>query len=216
MTNFDPIHSLKISRYSRQTVMTTQDFTTTQTAPSQISWIQQLRKKIAAPIDNAPTAEQTGQQSTLPGSTLTSEAKVNTRRSELAPPPTIIEIQTLKAFSDRADEYEPPISPNRPYSRRSSVTQHLARSACCPKRKGCQNSLKEKTLPRPISFLIEPFQAEATALRPVKTAEEISDHCCTNVEYHQFCSAPSPDVLRLDPLRNLNKLQDRSLLPSAR
>lgn len=87
--------------------MTTQDFTTTQTAPSQISWIQQLRKKIAAPIDNAPTAEQTGQQSTLPGSTLTSEAKVNTRRSELAPPPTIIEIQTLKAFSDRADEYEP-------------------------------------------------------------------------------------------------------------
>ena len=43
----------------------------------------------------------------MQGSTPTDESKKTTRRSELALLPAMIGTQTLTAFSDRADEYEP-------------------------------------------------------------------------------------------------------------
>ena len=73
--------------------------TATQTAPAESNWIQQLWQRIAAPIGESSSGE--------PETRSKRDTKTSTRSPELAPPAAVIAPQTLKAFSDYAEEYEP-------------------------------------------------------------------------------------------------------------
>ena len=73
----------------------------------------------------------------------------------------------------------------------------------------------EKNPPRSISFLTELLHTSMTALALAKTAVEISGRYYTDDGYHQFCSAPSPNALPLNPPQSPNKPPDRSPPPSA-
>ncbi|PZO09750.1 MAG: hypothetical protein DCF25_21310 [Leptolyngbya foveolarum] len=74
--------------------------TALQTARTEPHWIQQLWLLIAAPIGNSSNNPQTG---SAPKKGL----KANTHSPKITPPPAVIGAQTLKAFSDYTDEYEP-------------------------------------------------------------------------------------------------------------
>ena len=74
--------------------------TATQAAPRESNWIQQLWQRIAAPISDASGDKQA---ESAPQRGL----EASTRSPELAPPVATIGSQTLKAFSDYAEEYEP-------------------------------------------------------------------------------------------------------------
>lgn len=71
-----------------------------QTAHTEFNWIQQLWLLVTAPIGNASNNPQT---ESAPKKGL----KANTHSPKLTPPPAVIGAQTLKAFSDYTDEYEP-------------------------------------------------------------------------------------------------------------
>lgn len=122
--------------------MTTQNFTTPTTS-DQSNWIQQLWQRAIAPIGNSPKAKEN--QSTVQDSAIASESKANIRSSESAMPPAVIGTQALKAFSDRADEYEPAdlaltdlipadlarlnISPTQPAALSTKITTYQTESA---------------------------------------------------------------------------------------
>ncbi len=85
--------------------MKTNDFIATKTAFIQSRWAQHLWQKVTAPTGHSFTDKQPNQQSKMQASA--SKSKANTHAPEPASPPEIIETQTLSAFSDPSDEYEP-------------------------------------------------------------------------------------------------------------
>lgn len=85
--------------------MKTNNFIATKTAFSQSSWAQHLWQRVTAPTGSSSTDKQPNKQSKMQKSA--SESKTNTHNPELAFPPEIIGTQTLRAFSDQSDEYEP-------------------------------------------------------------------------------------------------------------
>jgi len=96
----------KISRYSRQTAMTTSHSTLEQTASNPPSWIQQLWQSLTNSIGSSSVNRQTDKQGISPRSAC-DQAKITAHNPKLSLSPALIGTQTLKAFSDHADEYEP-------------------------------------------------------------------------------------------------------------
>ena len=69
---------------------------------SKPSWMQQLLQFISAPVGNSDNRKKARSHQSPKD-----EGKEHTRSPELAPPQAVINSQTLAAFSDYADEYEP-------------------------------------------------------------------------------------------------------------